>query len=242
MNKKFLIFLSVLFSLTAVFGFQQTVLAQTIPNHLDIVTKIINDLKQQGVNLNGPCGAFQITDRVAWELRSEGAGILSKPTGNNCQGFSTDIVVYKNGLHFDVVGAGGCQNNPLWNSAGLVDPNRWREPINPANLAPVPPDTPPDCGPATGPVPQTEPIQDLGDLVESIFRWALWLVGLAIFVNFLWAGLLWFTAAGSATRVNQAREKMFNALIGAIILLAAYLILNTINPDLVRQTFTLPGL
>ena len=86
------------------------------------------------------------------------------------------------------------------------------------------------------------PAQDVGDLVEEIFSWALALVGIAVFINFLWAGLLWFTAAGSSGQINKAREKMFNALIGAIILLAAYLILNTINPDLVRQTFTLPGL
>lgn len=83
---------------------------------------------------------------------------------------------------------------------------------------------------------------DLGGLIESIFRYALGLVGAAIFVNFLWAGLLWFTAAGRTGPINQAKEKMFNALIGAIILLAAYLILNTINPDLVKNTFTLPGL
>lgn len=233
--------MSLLFFLIALFGFGQTAFSQTIPNHLDVVTRIINDLKQQGANLNGPCGAFQITDRVAWELRSEGAGILSKPTGNNCQGFSTDVIVYKDGRILDVVGDSGCKNNPLWNSGVSVDPNRWREPINPANLAPVPPGTPPDCGPANDSTNQTQ-LQDIGDLVESIFRWALWLVGATVFVNFLWAGLLWFTAAGREKNIRDAREKMLNSLIGAIILLAAYLILNTINPDLVKQTFTLPGL
>lgn len=84
--------------------------------------------------------------------------------------------------------------------------------------------------------------KDFGDLIENIFTWALWLVGAAIFVNFLWAGLLWFTAAGRTGPIGQAKEKMTNALIGAIILLASYLILNTINPDLVKQTFILPGL
>lgn len=81
-----------------------------------------------------------------------------------------------------------------------------------------------------------------GDLINDIFRWALTLVGLAIFANFLYAGLLWFSAAGRPGPIVSAKEKMVNSLIGAIILLAAYLILNTINPDLVRQTFILPGL
>ena len=90
--------------------------------------------------------------------------------------------------------------------------------------------------------PQIPEAEDFGGLIESIFRWGLALVGAAIFVNFLWAGFLWFTAAGRTGPIGQAKEKMFNALIGAIILLASYIILNTINPDLVQRTFTLPGL
>ena len=83
---------------------------------------------------------------------------------------------------------------------------------------------------------------DLGKLVEAIFQWALALVGAAIFVNFLWAGFLWFTSAGRPGPISQAKEKMTNAIIGAIILLASVLILKTINPDLIRNTFTLPGI
>lgn len=84
--------------------------------------------------------------------------------------------------------------------------------------------------------------KNLGDLIEDIFRWALALVGIAVFINFLWAGLLWLTATGRAGQIATAKEKMTNSLIGFIVLLAAYLILKTINPDLVQQTFTLPGL
>ncbi|OHB17508.1 MAG: hypothetical protein A2734_01200 [Parcubacteria group bacterium RIFCSPHIGHO2_01_FULL_40_30] len=79
-------------------------------------------------------------------------------------------------------------------------------------------------------------------LIQDIFNWALALVGIAVFINFLWAGLLWFTAAGRPGPIGQAKEKMTNSLIGAIILLASYLILNTINPDLVKNSFDLPGL
>ena len=83
---------------------------------------------------------------------------------------------------------------------------------------------------------------EIGQLITSIFNWSINLVGLAILVNFIWAGFYWFTAAGRPANISSAREKMLNSIIGGIILLAAYLILNTINPDLVRQTFTLPGI
>lgn len=89
---------------------------------------------------------------------------------------------------------------------------------------------------------QVPPAKDFGQLIQDIFGWALALVGAAVFVNFLWAGFLWFTAAGRPRPITQAKEKMTSALIGAIIFLASFLILKTINPDLVRQTFTLPGL
>lgn len=85
-------------------------------------------------------------------------------------------------------------------------------------------------------------MNEFSELIASIFTWSLNLVGLAILVNFIWAGFIWFTAAGRPANITSAREKMLNSLIGGIILLAAYLILNTINPDLVKQTFTLPGI
>jgi len=90
--------------------------------------------------------------------------------------------------------------------------------------------------------PQIPEPQDFGKLIQDIFGWAMALVGAAVFVNFLWAGFLWFTAAGRAGPIGQAKEKMTKGLIGAIILLASFLILKTINPDLVKQTFPLPGL
>lgn len=68
------------------------------------------------------------------------------------------------------------------------------------------------------------------------------LVGLAIFLAFLYAGFLWLTAAGRPASIAKAKEIMTNAIAGAIILLASYLILHTINPDLVKQTFKLPGI
>lgn len=84
--------------------------------------------------------------------------------------------------------------------------------------------------------------RDIGTLINEIFRWSMSIVGIAVFINFLWAGVLWLTAAGRPGQIGSAKEKMTNSLIGFIVLLAAYLILKTINPDLVQQTFTLPGL
>lgn len=91
------------------------------------------------------------------------------------------------------------------------------------------------------PVPDDGLPTDLGQLIEAIFNWSLGLIGLVIFARFFWAGLKWFSAGGNPGPIREAQTIMWNAVYGAVILFSAYLILNTINPDLVRSTFTLPG-
>ncbi len=83
---------------------------------------------------------------------------------------------------------------------------------------------------------------DLGQFIGAIFTWSLRLIGLVIFIRFFWAGLLWFTAAGNSSKTKQATDIMKNAALGAVVLFAAYLILNTINPDLIKGTLNLPGI
>ena len=67
-------------------------------------------------------------------------------------------------------------------------------------------------------------------------------MGIAVFVMVFYAGFLWLTAAGNTAKVTEAKSRITNAVFGAIILLSAYLILYTINPDFVCQAFNLPGI
>ena len=85
-------------------------------------------------------------------------------------------------------------------------------------------------------------IQDLGGLFNYLFTLGIWVVGLAMFVQFLRAGIDWFFAGPNLTKVQSAKEKMSNALLGFALVLSAWLILNVINPDLVEQTIKLPAI
>src|SRR5690349_18269590 len=49
---------------------------------VEVVAAVKADLQARGVSLAESCGAFQITKRVAWTLRAQGAGVLDKPAGN----------------------------------------------------------------------------------------------------------------------------------------------------------------
>ena len=82
--------------------------------------------------------AFEVTKRVAWLLRHEGAGLLIKDSGENIiawQGhwFSIGRICYPDGHIYKVlsdVGDGGA-NGPTWDDNGFVDPSRYVAAIDP---------------------------------------------------------------------------------------------------------------
>lgn len=100
------------------------------PDRSDVVAQAKEDLEDAGHDLSGPCGAFAIVKLAAWRM-GEDAGLLSKPSGNNCEGYSTDIIVYPDGRIYDVIIDGGGRNGPTWGDAGVVDPARYRPAVDP---------------------------------------------------------------------------------------------------------------
>ncbi len=81
---------------------------------------------------------------------------------------------------------------------------------------------------------------NLGQCISGIYTWSLTIVGLVAFVQILWAGWMWLTAFGNTSVAGAARSKITNAILGIILLFSSYLILRTINPDLVGGTVNLP--
>ena len=88
-------------------------------DHTDVVARVKADLVARGVNISGPCGAFQITGRVAWLLKDEGWGLLSKnPAQNGCSTngdrYAVDFLVHKpSGQGVDMLVNSETQNIPL---------------------------------------------------------------------------------------------------------------------------------
>ena len=81
-------------------------------------------------------------------------------------------------------------------------------------------------------IPDFTQVDDFGQFIKTIYNLSIGLVGVAVFVQFLRAGIEYMLAAGNVGKVEQAKEYMTNAILGAVLLLSAYLILNEINPDL----------
>lgn len=82
----------------------------------------------------------------------------------------------------------------------------------------------------------------VGKCISDIYTWSLAIVGIIAFVQIFYAGVVYLTAAGNVGRISQARDKIFKAILGLVLLFSSYLILYTINPDLVGGKFSLPDL
>lgn len=74
-------------------------------------------------------------------------------------------------------------------------------------------------------------------MISAIYAYSLTIVGIIVFVRFFQGGWMYLTSAGGADQTGRAKEIMWNAVIGAVILFSSYLILYVINPDLVCNTF-----
>lgn len=72
----------------------------------------------------------------------------------------------------------------------------------------------------------------LDDYVKSIYRFALALTAIAALVSLIIGGIVYITSETISSKEN-AKEYIWNAVIGLLLAVSAYLILYTINPDLV---------
>jgi len=72
----------------------------------------------------------------------------------------------------------------------------------------------------------------LPSYVKYIFWFAVAIIGLIALGVFIYSGFEYLTSFGNPGKFSEAKDKMISAGLGIIILLAAYLIFNTINPEL----------
>jgi hypothetical protein len=104
-----------------------------IAEGMAMVAAVIADLDARGISMQGDCGGFEITRRVAWAFRNRGAGLERKPGGRNCNGHSIDIVIFQDGQTVDMLVGSGVDNGPSWQEHGVLPDwqDVWIAPSNP---------------------------------------------------------------------------------------------------------------
>ncbi len=74
----------------------------------------------------------------------------------------------------------------------------------------------------------------LSKYIKAIYQYGLSVAGILAAVIIMGAGVIWLTSAGDSGKINKAKQYIFGSLIGVFLLFGAYIILNTINPNLIE--------
>jgi uncharacterized membrane protein YwzB len=77
---------------------------------------------------------------------------------------------------------------------------------------------------------------DLPTLVGKYIAQALGLLGVVLVVLFVYAGFLWMTAEGKEEQVKKAKGILTNAIIGMVIIFAAYAITQFVIGAIISST------
>lgn len=85
-----------------------------------------------------------------------------------------------------------------------------------------------------GPVGSQAPAGSPSSFLDNLYIWMLGVVGLASLFALVYGGVL-YIFSGAIESTAEAKRWMTNAFFGLLIAGASYLILRTINPELVRK-------
>jgi len=79
------------------------------------------------------------------------------------------------------------------------------------------------------------------EAIKYFYEWGITLGGLAAFIALIIAGFLYLTSIGDPNKMKEAKGRILCALGGLTLLLASWLILDTINPQLTTIPIDLFG-
>lgn len=76
-------------------------------------------------------------------------------------------------------------------------------------------------------------VRSLGEYISGFYRFFAGALGIIAAVMVMWGGMKWSTAGGNTSKVADAKDTIYSALIALLITLGSYILLFTINPKLV---------
>jgi len=74
----------------------------------------------------------------------------------------------------------------------------------------------------------------LAKYIKAFYDYGLAAAGILAAIVLMAGGLLWLTSGGNDTKIGQAKELIAGSITGSLILFSSWIILNTINPELLQ--------
>ncbi|MFA6995327.1 MAG: pilin [Patescibacteria group bacterium] len=75
----------------------------------------------------------------------------------------------------------------------------------------------------------------LATYIEVIYNYGMSVVGILAAIVLMGGGILWLTSAGNDSKITQAKELIGGSIAGLVILFSSWILLNTINPDILKM-------
>ena len=70
--------------------------------------------------------------------------------------------------------------------------------------------------------------KDVPQLINSMIKGILGVVGALSLLFFVYGGMLWLTSMGNSERINKGKETLIWATIGLVVIFSSYAILNVV--------------
>lgn len=86
-------------------------------------------------------------------------------------------------------------------------------------------------------------VQNMAEYIDLMYRYLTSIAGVMAVAMIMYGGMKWIFAGGDSGKIGAAKEVISHAVIGLILVLGSYLILNTINPNLLNlevEVMTIP--
>lgn len=82
-------------------------------------------------------------------------------------------------------------------------------------------------------LPGVGPVDSVPGFVTNFYSFALMMAGILAFGAIVWGGIKYATGRGNPAAESEGKSWITNALLGLLLLAGAYVILRTINPQIV---------
>ena len=81
---------------------------------------------------------------------------------------------------------------------------------------------------------QTLQVNWIAEYIYGLYNYAIGIIGIFAVVGIAIGGVIWIMSAGNPSLVNAGKDWVVSSVLGLLLALGSYLILNSINPDLVN--------
>ena len=78
---------------------------------------------------------------------------------------------------------------------------------------------------------------EIANIIQAIASWLVIIAVVIAVIMIVWGGIMWMVAAGDEDKVGKAKSMVWNGILGAAVVLAVGVILQTVSAIVTRTFF-----